>query len=92
MKKTLKIIVQGRVQGVGYRWFAREAARNLGIKGFVRNLQNGDVEIVAQGTPEVLDQFIQELSRGPAFAHVVNLEIEELNLPEDRYRSFEIAF
>ncbi len=92
MKKTLKIIVQGRVQGVGYRWFAREAARNLGIKGFVRNLPNGDVEIVAQGTPEVLDQFIQELSRGPAFAHVVNLEIEELNLPEDRYRSFEIAF
>ncbi len=92
MKKTLRIIVKGRVQGVGYRWFARQAARDLGLTGFVRNLVNGDVEVVAQGEEELLNQLIKELNQGPAFAHVTELQTEELDLPEDRYKSFEIAF
>ncbi len=92
MKKTLRIIVKGRVQGVGYRWFTRQAARELGITGFVRNLMNGDVEVVAQGEEEVLNQFIQELRQGPAFAYVTDLKTEELDLPEDKYKSFEVAF
>jgi len=92
MKKSLRIIVKGRVQGIGYRWFARQAARELGITGFVRNLMNGDVEVVAQGEEEVLNQFIQELSQGPAFAYVTDLKTEELDLPEDQYKSFEVAF
>lgn len=92
MKKTLRIIVKGRVQGVGYRWFARQAARELGLTGFVRNLINGDVEVVAQGEEEVLNHFIQQLSQGPAFAYVTEVQTEELDIPEDRYKSFEIAF
>ncbi len=92
MKKTLQIFVKGRVQGVGYRWFARNVARELGLTGFVRNLPNGDVEVVAQGDEEVLNQFILELQRGPAFAHVVDVQIKELDLPADKFRSFEIAF
>ncbi|MHB2156554.1 acylphosphatase [Calditrichota bacterium GD2] len=92
MKKTLKIIVKGRVQGVGYRWFARQAAHELGLTGYVRNLPDGNVEVVAQGEEAVLNQFIQELNRGPGFAYVVDMDIEELDIPSDKYRSFEIAF
>ncbi|NOX90547.1 MAG: acylphosphatase [Calditrichaeota bacterium] len=92
MKKALHIIIKGRVQGVGYRWFVRERARDHGISGYVRNLPNGDVEVLAQGEEEKLNLFITELNRGPAFAHVIDMEIDEVALNETRYRSFEIAF
>jgi len=92
MKKALHIIVQGRVQGVGYRWFAREAANRLNINGFVRNLPNGDVEVVAVGEEENIDQFVLELKRGPAFAYVTNMKMQPLSPDEATYDSFEVTF
>ncbi len=92
MKKTLHIIVKGRVQGVGYRWFAKERARECNITGFVRNLYNGDVEVVAQGEENDLSRFLEELNRGPAFAHVVEMQVDEIEIDQNKYSSFEIAF
>jgi acylphosphatase len=69
--------VSGRVQGVGYRYFVLREAEALQITGFARNLHDGRVEVVAEGTPDALSQFEQRLKEGPAFASVTNVERAE---------------
>ena len=69
--------MKGRVQGVGYRWFAREAARSLSLTGYVKNLYNGDVEAFAEGEEEQLERFILDLKKGPAMSHVENVIVKE---------------
>jgi len=69
------VTVHGRVQGVGYRHFALQTARRLGIKGWVRNRINGTVEIVAQGKRATLEAFLEALRRGPAMAYVTAVEV-----------------
>lgn len=68
-------IVYGRVQGVGYRAFAREAALQLGLSGYVRNLSDGSVQVVAEGEKQLLDRFIEKLKEGPSFGGVTDAEI-----------------
>ena len=68
------IIVRGRVQGVGYRHFALQTARRLGLKGWVRNRINGTVEIVAQGKRAAIEAFLEALRRGPSMAYVTAVE------------------
>lgn len=63
-------LVSGLVQGVGYRYFAYQAARRLGVTGWVRNLRNGDVEVEAQGSPEQVEAFVAQLHVGPKWGHV----------------------
>lgn len=58
-------IIRGNVQGVGYRYFAVQRATALGISGYVANLRNDDVKVVAEGEPDNLDQFVEQLKRGP---------------------------
>jgi len=90
-RKTLKIIVKGRVQGVGFRWFTRELAQTLGVTGSVRNLINGHVQVIAQADPATLDYFLEKLKEGPRFAYVEQVETEEL--PEaQNYSSFDVTF
>jgi len=62
--------VSGSVQGVGYRFFAVRAAQRLGLAGFVRNLQDGRVEVYAIGEPRELEDLREELERGPRAAWV----------------------
>ena len=62
--------ISGRVQGVGFRWFVREEARRLGLAGWVRNLPTGDVELVAEGLPELLEAFARTIGKGPPGARV----------------------
>jgi acylphosphatase len=62
------------VQGVGFRWFVRERARRLGLAGWVRNLPDGSVEVLAAGDPGQLDLLRQELRRGPNGASVESLD------------------
>jgi acylphosphatase len=66
--------VNGRVQGVGYRYFVLREAEALGITGFARNLPDGRVEVVAEGPDEALARFEARLRQGPAFATVTNVE------------------
>ncbi len=91
MTKQFQIIVKGRVQGVGYRWFARQAAQELGINGYVKNLPNGDVEVAAEGDSASIDKFIEYLRKGPSFAHVVDIQVSEKDFRQ-RFRSFEVTF
>ena len=65
-----RVEVRGRVQGVGFRWFARESARRLGLAGWVRNCANGSVEAAASGPDDAVAQFIAILRRGPDGARV----------------------
>jgi acylphosphatase len=58
-----QVIYYGRVQGVGFRYTARQFAQSHAVTGFVKNLENGTVQLVAEGAPEVLDQFLAEIAR-----------------------------
>ena len=66
----LHVVVRGRVQGVGFRWFVREVGRQLGVSGWVRNRPDGSVEVSAEGTDALMDRLRAELQRGPDGAHV----------------------
>ena len=68
------VLVRGRVQGVGFRWFARERARALGLVGWVCNRADGSVEILAGGELEQLEQFKATIKRGPRGALVEQTE------------------
>ena len=69
-KKASRFFVTGRVQGVGFRFFAQGVAEDLGLSGYVRNLRDGRVETYAIGTPEQLAQFRARLEKGPRLSHV----------------------
>lgn len=70
---VLHFLIRGRVQGVGFRWFVQREASELGLHGWVRNTEDGDVEIVAAGTPEDLGELRLSLRRGPRGARVDNV-------------------
>jgi acylphosphatase len=71
---ALHVLVRGRVQGVGFRWFVREQGRLLGVRGWVRNRPDGAVEVSADGEPTALEQLRARLILGPPGADVHNLE------------------
>lgn len=71
---SFRYVVRGRVQGVGYRYFARRNAQALGLSGFVRNLPDGSVEVVAEGGEDALASLERALREGPAFAAVDSCE------------------
>jgi len=75
-----RYVVRGRVQGVGYRYFARDRAVELGVTGWVRNRDDGTVEALACGTAAQLDAFSGFLHRGPRFGEVRGVEQEEAAL------------
>ena len=74
--QRLHLIVSGRVQGVGFRYFTYITGSNLNLHGWVRNRSNGDVEILAEGPDNILEAFIQLIKKGPEMAHVTDVELE----------------
>lgn len=76
-----RFIITGRVQGVGYRSWTRREASALGLAGWVRNLPDGSVEVLANGPETSLRQLEQHLHKGPFFSRVDNVNI----LPADGY-------
>lgn len=89
--QRLRARVFGLVQGVGYRAFAQRAAQQLGLSGFVRNCADGTVEVVAEGEPTQLVQFVAILQRGPAGARVSHVETTYTSATEE-YTDFEIRY
>ena len=88
--KRLSIVVSGRVQGVGFRYFTREIAEQYGITGWVRNCYNGDVEVEAQGQDNKLEQFLQELKEGPPMGIVRDMHQKEIRIKnEERFFSIQ---
>jgi len=86
-----RFIVKGRVQGVGFRYFAIRAAREAGVTGTVRNLPDGNVEAIAEGTRDAIERFRVSLQKGPSYAHVSDL-VEEETQPTGRYPGFDVVF
>jgi len=77
-QSTWRLVVSGRVQGVGFRWFVRQAARELGLAGRVRNLPDGTVEVEAAGPDEALAALRERLREGPPGSRVADLREHEL--------------
>jgi acylphosphatase len=71
-------MLAGRVQGVGFRWFALNNAQALGVRGWVANAPDGCVEVVGMASPETLGQFGTLLAKGPPAAHVTNVTSQDV--------------
>ena len=80
--------VRGRVQGVGYRYFAQHSAAALGLRGYARNLDDGRVEVYAVGPEDKLSEFAGMLYRGPRWSDVRGVDEQEAAV--ERYTSFGI--
>lgn len=86
MSKTLQVFYEGRVQGVGFRYFARRLAAGFDVAGYVRNLPDGRVELVASGEAE---EFLQALRESELAGHIAGESILEITSPAG-LRGFEI--
>lgn len=69
-------VVSGKVQGVRYRTYVQESATELGLTGYVQNLSNGTVEVVAHGLPDVLKDFVEHLNEGSLLAKVEGVAVD----------------
>lgn len=89
--KRVKAVVSGRVQGVWFRASTREKAEELGVRGYVKNLPDGRVEIVAVGEKEKVDALLEWASQGPPGARVKDITLKTLETAEQFDRFF-VAF
>nr|WP_257210542.1 acylphosphatase [Actinomyces ruminis] len=81
-------VVSGRVQGVGFRWSCMEEGERLGLVGEVRNLDDGDVEVFAQGPADAVARMIAWLYHGPRWASVASVHVTDLRPGSLRHRAF----
>ena len=89
MRVARHYMISGDVQGVGYRFFAQRVAARHQVVGYVRNLPDGRVEVHAEGTPESIEGFKHDISAGPQFSRVE--QVEEVSVePTGRYTTFRI--
>lgn len=89
--KTLRIKISGTVQGVFFRQFIADQAKKIGIKGHVRNLESGDVEVIAEGSPEQVEEMTKICKKGAPHSVIKNVDIQELNhLGFDTFKVLEI--
>ena len=86
------IFVSGRVQGVGFRFFAIRVAKRFGITGWVRNIYDGRVEIYAEGLKANLHGFIDEIKIGPSTGHVSNIVQQWNKIEKKQFNDFSITF
>ncbi len=71
-----RVLLDGRVQGVGFRYFVTSKAADYEVVGYVRNLDTGGVEIEVEGKREVISQFLLEIKRGPSHGEIANFQVE----------------
>lgn len=83
------IVVKGRVQGVNFRYYVLRKANELGINGYVRNLKDGNVEILAQGTRDGIDRLIEFVKSSPGSSFVTDIELN-WGKPETYFSNFQI--
>lgn len=76
MQQCVKAWVYGKVQGVGYRFFCKKRARELGIEGYALNLADGRVEVLICGDESSVEQMVKSLNEGPVFSQVLGVDVE----------------
>ena len=89
MRVARRLLISGRVQGVGFRWFTRDAAAREGVTGWVRNLPDGRVEAYVEGDAEAVDRMERSLRQGPPAARVSDVAVVP-DLPGGGYHDFSI--
>ncbi len=89
--KRVRVIISGRVQGVGFRYFTQREGERLGVVGWVKNLPNGDVEAEAEGDETQIDAFTEAIRRGPPASRILNYQINEIPV-NHRDVGFDIKF
>lgn len=87
--KRYHFLIEGRVQGVGYRMSAQIAAQKIGVTGWVRNLRSGQVEMVVEGEPAQLEQLLEWAWQGPNFAQITDISLEKITATGE-FTQFEI--
>jgi acylphosphatase len=90
MEISKRILLRGRVQGVGFRHFTRKTAEQLGVTGWVKNLPDGGVLAVVQGTPSQVNAMIARLKEGPRYANVISVDITPVETQE--FSGFEVRY
>jgi acylphosphatase len=89
--KALKVRIEGRVQGVGFRYFVYKHARRKGVRGWVKNLDDGRVEAYFEGDQNQLDSIVELCRQGPAGSKVKDLQAESLQ-PTGRLKNFDFKY
>ena len=89
MRVRRRFVITGRVQGVGFRWFAHDAAAREGVDGWVRNLPDGGVEAEVEGEREAVERVEAALRRGPASSRVEQVDVQD-QAPAGRRTGFSI--
>ncbi|HSD66449.1 MAG TPA: acylphosphatase [Vicinamibacteria bacterium] len=85
------MLIEGHVQGVGYRAFAQRRAQDRGLTGYTVNLHDGRVKVRAEGERQHVDAYVRDLEQGPPLAHVVKVSVTSLPYT-GQYRDFAIRF
>lgn len=80
---TLRLKIEGAVQGVGYRFFAADEARKLGLAGWIRNRSDGSVEALVSGPTKQVERFVATCMRGPSGARVANVDMHTADPPAE---------
>ncbi len=88
--RAYRWVISGRVQGVGFRWFVLRTAQRLGVTGWARNLWDGSVEVMGQGTLSMLHHFEKGLRKGPLLSNVENVAKTEVTSEVSTFKFFEI--
>jgi acylphosphatase len=92
MPKEQRVIrIHGKVQGVGYRFFATRVARRLGLKGTIQNNRDGSVDAVVEGERASIDDWLEELKEGPRYAEVTKIDQETKDFT-GRLGDFDVKF
>jgi len=91
MSKTVQVFYEGRVQGVGFRYSARRVAAGFDVAGYVRNLPDGRVELVASGDPDEVDGFLDAVRDSELAGHIAGEMVADIVKPAG-FRGFEIRF
>jgi len=88
MKKSVRLYVSGVVQGVFFRGFIKENAERYDVKGFVRNLEDGRIEIFLEGNPDNVNKMIELAGKGPKNSQIKNVEIRKETFQD--FKSFKV--
>ena len=91
MRKRVHVFYSGRVQGVGFRLTAEEAALAYGVAGWVKNLRDGRVELIAEGGQGILEQFLEAIRQGPMKNFIQHVQIS-WSSTSDTFERFEIRY
>ncbi|MEA1881563.1 MAG: acylphosphatase [Candidatus Marinimicrobia bacterium] len=91
IKSAVHLIVSGKVQGVGFRWYVVRSGRSLALIGYAKNLPDGNVEVQVEGNKVDIERFIKKLKQGPALSSVENVEMKWIS-PSNQLKDFNIRY